>query len=60
MTMHASLQADLAADDPVACLRELMGIALDLADELGVPGEIGAHLDHSLQLLCAFSGPART
>ncbi len=36
------------------CVFELLVIALGILDTCKVPGEIGAHLDHSIQLLDKF------
>lgn len=54
MNMHASVQTQFSASDSMGCVRELVIVALDLVDELGMPGEIGAHLDHSLQLMLKY------
>jgi len=43
-------------DDPVANVRQLIEVALDLADTLALPGVIGAHLDHALELLRRHAG----
>ena len=40
------------------CVFDLLVIALGILDTCKVPGEIGAHLDHSIQLLDKFLGSA--
>ena len=45
MNMHSSIDGPLSANDSVACIRDLLKTTLDIIDEMGLPSEIGAHLD---------------
>jgi hypothetical protein len=53
MTMHSRYEAAPTAvtSHSLACAHELLAVALDIVDELGLPGEVGAHLDHSIHML---------
>ncbi|MEO7786995.1 MAG: hypothetical protein ABIR77_04125 [Sphingomicrobium sp.] len=54
MNMHSSLNGDIIREEPIFCALELLVAALEIIDNSQVPGEIGAHLDHSIQLLGSF------
>lgn len=45
MNMHSSIDGSLSANDSVACIRDLLKTTLDIIDEMGLPSDIGAHLD---------------
>ena len=53
MNMHASIDAKL---DSLASAHELLVVALEIVDELQLPAQIGAQLDHSIRTLRKFLG----
>ena len=57
MTMQTMIAAKSDTSDPLACAHELLVTALDLIDELTVPGQIGANVDHAIQMLRALLSP---
>ncbi len=45
MTIHSSIDGHLSASDSIACIRDLLNTTLQIIDEMGLPSDIGAHLD---------------
>ena len=57
MNMHTPITAKPDTGNTLACAHELLVTALDLIDELTVPGQIGANVDHAIQMLRALRWP---
>lgn len=53
MNMHTTVEQEplVSTSQSLLCAHDLLSVALEIVDELGLPGEVGAHLDHSMQLL---------
>ena len=51
MNAHSSISATNYVEDPGIRALELMVEALHIIDDAAVPGDVGAHLDHSIQRL---------
>ena len=54
MNAHHSIGATDYVEDPGIRALELMVEALRIIDDAAVPGDVGAHLDHSIQRLALF------
>ena len=54
MNAHSPIGATNYVEDPGIRALELMVEALHIIDDAGVPGDVGAHLDHSIQRLALF------
>ena len=54
MNAHTSISATDYVEDPGIRALELMVDALHIIDDAAVPGDVGAHLDHSIQRLALF------
>ena len=51
MNMQTKLTGEVLDDGAVTCAIDLLVVALDIVDYLPLPGDIGAHLDHAMNLL---------
>ena len=53
MNMHATIDAET---DSLASAHEMLVAALEIVDEMQLPAQIGAQLDHAIQSLRKFLG----
>ncbi len=51
MNMQTKLEGEVFDQGAVNCAMDLLVVALDIIDYLPLPGDIGEHLDHAVNLL---------
>ena len=56
MNMQTSFEGELATHSSLASAHDLLVVALQIIDELELPAQIGAQLDHSIQTLRKYLG----